>query len=238
MFEFQLESIRGSLDQSGSIRGRDFGTHAQRWGAVLVVKSSFSIAWFASRRTALRTIATLIVASACLSGVSSAQAGLFDDLFGVSGAPDFPSAEIHGRHMPSRRGHTTLKTHVRAHEPVEAPPAAGVASAGEGAAPKRAEFCAWGDRAAKPIDRTEALMRDATLRRGDVIVTDKGVRVFAGRAACPHTVADFQALAQARALPRGERTVLVAIERATKTRSFGRTEDPIVATDPANRADR
>jgi hypothetical protein len=81
-------------------------------------------------------------------------------------------------------------------------------------------------------------MRDATLRHGDVIMTDEGVRVFAGREACPHTVADFRTLAEARALPREERTVLVAIERATKTRHFGHSDDRIVATDAANRVNR
>ncbi len=200
---------------------------------MLMVKSSFKLAWVPSRRTAL--ILKLIVASACVAGVSSARAGLFEDLFGVSGAPDFPSG-VHGRDMPSRRGHTTLKTHVRGHEPVEAAPAASVAPAGEGAPLKRAQFCAWGGRAAKPVDRSDALMRDATLRRGDVIVTDEGVRVFAGRAACPHSVADFQTLAEARALPRQERTVLVAIENVMKTKQFGRRDDRIVASDPANRA--
>jgi hypothetical protein len=197
---------------------------------VLVVKSSFKLAWVPSRRTT--RILTLIVASVCLAGVSSARAGLFEDLFGVSGAPDFPS-EVHGRDMPSGRGHPTLKTHVRGREPIEAAPAASAATAGEGAPLKRAEFCAGSDRAAKPVDRSDALMRDATLRRGDVIVTDEGVRVFAGRAACPHSVADFQTLAEARALPRQERTVLVAIENVMKTRHFGRGDDRIVASDPA-----
>jgi hypothetical protein len=194
---------------------------------VLVVKSSFKLAWVSSRRTT--RILTLIVASVCLAGVSSARAGLFEDLFGVSGAPDFPS-ELHGRDMP---GHPTLKTHVRGREPIEAAPAASAATAGERAPLKRAEFCAGSDRAAKPVDRSDALMRDATLRRGDVIVTDEGVRVFAGRAACPHSVADFQTLAEARALPRQERTVLVAIENVMKTRHFGRGDDRIVASDPA-----
>jgi len=198
-----------------------------------MVKSSFKIASIPSRRTAL--ILTLVVASACVAGVGSARAGLFEDLFGVSGAPDVPS-RVHGRDTPSRRGHTTLKTHVRGHEPVEAAPAASVAPAGEGGPVKRAQFCAWGGRAAKPIDRSDALMRDATLRRGDVIVTDEGVRVFAGRAACPHSIADFQTLAEARALPRQERTVLVAIENVVKTKQFGRRDDRIVASDPANRA--
>ncbi len=78
-------------------------------------------------------------------------------------------------------------------------------------------------------------MRDATLRPGDVIMTDEGVRVFAGRAACPHTVRDFQTLAEARALPRGERRVLAAMEQATKTKRFGSAQDPIVASDRAGR---
>ena len=75
-------------------------------------------------------------------------------------------------------------------------------------------------------------MRDATLRRGDVIVTDEAWAGFCGARGLPHSVADFQTLAEARALPRQERTVLVAIENVMKTKQSGRRDDRIVASDP------
>ncbi len=84
-------------------------------------------------------------------------------------------------------------------------------------------------------------MRDPTLRAGDVIMTDEGVRVFAGRAACPHTVGDFRTLAEARALPRAERITLAAMEQASKARPAATiaaepptvpSGPPVVASDP------
>ena len=196
-----------------------------------MLKSPFYLAWFPSRRRARRTIVTLIASSACLTAVGSAKAGLFDELFGVSAAPESPSPELNRRYIAHRR-HAESRTRLKNPVGAQAP------SSAAGASPKHPQFCSWGGQTSKPADRTEALMRDATVRPGDVIMTDEGVRVFAGRAACPHTVGDFQTLAEARALPRVERTALAAIEQATKAKPFGSTKDRIVASDPGSRANR
>ena len=181
-----------------------------------------------SKRTARNTIVALVAACAGLTAFGSAQAGLFDEIFGGSSAPDWPQPQIVRRHAPA---HRRVEFH-RAPASVSAD-----AASATGSAVKPPEFCSWQKQNAAPVDRTEALMRDATLRAGDVIMTDEGVRVFAGRSACPHTVRDFQTLAEAsRALPRGERMVLAALERATKAKRFGSTEDPIVASDRASNA--
>jgi len=192
-----------------------------------MVHRTFAGALALSKRTARNTIVALVVAFTGLAA-GSAQAGLFDELFGASVAPEWPQPQYYRRHAPSHR-------RVEVHRAL-ANAGADAASA-TGSAVKRPEFCSWQNETSAPVDRTEALMRDATLRAGDVIMTDEGVRVFAGRSACPHTVRDFRTLAEAsRALPRGERMVLAAMERATKAKHVGSTEGPIVASDRAGRA--
>ena len=96
-----------------------------------------------------------------------------------------------------------------------------------------ARFFAQDDRASRVFDSTEALIWDETLRYGDVIVMDEGVRVFEGNELCPHTISDFRTLSETRGLSRGTRTLLTEIERATRTKILGRGDRPIVATDPA-----
>ncbi len=185
----------------------------------------FPAALAPSKRTAQIAFVAFIVAWGGLAAVGPAQAGLFDELFGASSTSDWPQPQIVRRHAPARR-------HVEVHR---APASGGEAASASGSTSKAPQFCSWQNQTTVPADRTEALMRDATLRAGDVIMTDEGVRVFAGRSACPHTVRDFQTLAEAsRALPRGERMVLAAMERATKVKRFGSTEDPIVASDRAS----
>ena len=184
----------------------------------------------------MRTIVTLIVASACLTAVSPARAGLLEDIFGVSASP--AAQRLEGREDGFRRpakARTKLKAFGASSRQASADASKARATTAD-ASSKRPNFCSWEGEASKPLDRTEALMRDATLRPGDVIMTDEGVRVFAGRAACPHTVADFRTLAEARTLPRAERTTLAAIEQASKAKPSSSTEPQIVASDPPRRA--
>ena len=98
---------------------------------------------------------------------------------------------------------------------------------------RHARFWARDDRESKVFDSTQALIWDETLRYGDVLVTDEGVRVFEGNEVCPHAISDFRTLSETRDLSRATRTVLTEIERAMKTRILGPGDRPIVATDPA-----
>lgn len=186
--------------------------------------SSSGIGSALSKRTALLAIVSFMAASGSFSLFSPAKAGLFDELFGVAAAPRFDAMEPHRRKLLLRRpvNRATVKSVAGALEAASDPT-------------KRPLFCSWGGRASKPADRTEALMRDATLRPGDAVVTDEGVRVFEGRGACPHNIGDFRTLAEARALPRAERRALAAIEQATKGKPFGGAERPIVASDRTRR---
>lgn len=62
--------------------------------------------------------------------------------------------------------------------------------------------------------RAEELLRDTTLRRGDVVMTAQGFRVYVGDAYGPNGPEDFVALSQARSLPKAERAQLLAMERS------------------------
>jgi len=121
------------------------------------------------------------------------------------------------------------------------PEAAGVRAAeplAAGRPPLRVRLPGLGSRAPEHFDATEALMWDETLRRGDVIVTDEGVRVFEGSDFCPHAISDFRTLSETPELSRRTRTVLDEIERAMKIRNVSRVDRPIVAADPPALAGR
>ena len=60
-----------------------------------------------------------------------------------------------------------------------------------------------------------AVLNDATLRKGDMVVTPKGFLVFQGAKTRSITPSDFVALSQARSLPKELRAALVAMERAS-----------------------
>jgi hypothetical protein len=64
------------------------------------------------------------------------------------------------------------------------------------------------------LDQAYSLMNDSTLRKGDSIMTPKGILVFRGAGRMPYAQSDFTTLANA-AMPRDKRETLAAIERAT-----------------------
>jgi hypothetical protein len=82
--------------------------------------------------------------------------------------------------------------------------------------------------------RTEELLRDTTLRRGDVVMTAQGFRVYVGDAYGPSGPDDFVALSQARGLPRAERAELVAMENSSAG-SLERAAPALVAHRPKGR---
>lgn len=157
-----------------------------------------------------------------------AEAGFFEDLFG--GAETLSAAP---RHAGRPRMH-----HARRMAPPVKLVSASEGGEPKGGQPKVGQFCALANNPSKTIDSTQALMRDATLRYGDVVVTDEGVRVFEGSGACPHAISDFRTLSETRDLSRGTRKVLAAIERDIKTKNLAHVGQPIVAADPASRTAR
>jgi hypothetical protein len=169
---------------------------------------------FSPRDIAHRAIRTLALLAVFAAFCGPAEAGFFEDLFGGGEAPSAAAMEGRARAPRVRR----LK----------------LATLADAAQQKHPRFCVKDDDPAKSVDSTQALMRDPTLRYGDVIVTDEGVRVFEGGGACPHAISDFRTLAESRDLNRGTRNVLAAIERDIKTKNIGRVDLPILASDPAS----
>jgi len=92
------------------------------------------------------------------------------------------------------------------------------------------QFCSLGNYGAKVSDPTEALLHDSTLRRGDVVIIDKGLRIFEGHEGCPHRADDFRSLAEVHGVPAEKRIALAAIERAMKRNYFSRAEGRTIAT--------
>ncbi len=63
-------------------------------------------------------------------------------------------------------------------------------------------------------DLQTRILRDATLRQGDKVMTDEGFRLFRGGASPPFSPRDFNSIADAKGLSGRERSLLVAMERA------------------------
>ena len=61
-----------------------------------------------------------------------------------------------------------------------------------------------------------ALLKDKTLVAGDIVVTEKGVYVFAGARKFPYRESDFVPLSKARGLPRQVATYLAGINRLAR----------------------
>lgn len=58
-----------------------------------------------------------------------------------------------------------------------------------------------------------ALLEDATLVQGDIVVTEKGIYVFAGASRFPYLESDFVPLSKTRGLPRKMATYLAEIDQ-------------------------
>jgi len=200
---------------------------------------------FALRGLMRRAVGFLVLLAACGAFVGVAEAGLLEDLFGgeeapsasrvTAGRPPAPQRPRlgHARRPVERPASSVARTRAASATPSPAPVQAS-ASAGN-VKPKPARFCAPFDKTAPIADSSQALTRDATLRYGDVIVTDEGVRVFEGSGACPHAISDFRTLAETRDLSPGTRRALAQIELDLKTNPPRRADPAIVAADTTSR---
>ncbi|MGE3244724.1 MAG: DUF2865 domain-containing protein [Beijerinckiaceae bacterium] len=65
-----------------------------------------------------------------------------------------------------------------------------------------------------------SLRKDFTLRKGDAVMTEVGIRVFRGARRWPYNKRDFSTLGAARNLSRSDRRILNALERASSERSI------------------
>lgn len=151
--------------------------------------------------------------------VTPANAGFFEELFGLGGADEARSAprpQARVRHTGTRRHSFSLRfdsspkrvAHERAHGS-ERETAEGADSTG--AKLFKPLFCAE-PTASLAADKSLLRLQDATLRAGDSVVTPTGILIFRGRVGCPHSDEDFVALADSR-LPRQKRDALLSLER-------------------------
>lgn len=199
------------------------------------------------RARSLRALAIVAgVASASVaagSGSASAQS-LFEALFGRSAFQ--PAPQIYAPPPPALPGYAPAQPQRRQ---------------ARGFTPKRISREAAQDRVERRASRSEAgvkpapyvappvmpgplgrFLRDATLRRGDVVATAEGLMVFRGTAGTRHTSRDFAPLSQSASLVSGQaRTELAKLDGVVRTHDrYGHTpggaelaenEAPIVAQD-------
>jgi len=78
--------------------------------------------------------------------------------------------------------------------------------------------------ASNPSSEAKALLSDPTLRQGDMVVTEKGVKVFLGGGVLPHKSTEFFSLAQTSAVAPAHRGALTAIDKMLKLRP---THNPV-----------
>lgn len=188
---------------------------------------------FGARLQGVLVLVLTIAASLCAATPS--QAGFLEELFGF-GQPEQarPAAPSYrgSRHSRPARRHMVVHRHRERGAAKFAARGSVVADASvAGSRPVRPEMCYSGAPTVGNVNQTEYLMHDATLRTGDTLVTDEGVRIFAGRAACPHRSSDFLTLAEAGRMPRTQHVALLAIEKTMKLHRNYTPRDAVVATD-------
>jgi hypothetical protein len=80
--------------------------------------------------------------------------------------------------------------------------------------------------------RVAELLRDVTLRKGDVVMTGKGFRVFEGAGGGESTASDFVALSSAPNFPKNSREALLAMEQVGAARGRPATYGAASAAHP------
>jgi hypothetical protein len=121
----------------------------------------------------------------------NAQAGFFDELFGQLFRP--PAYESYEPAFRRRRGHWG---HRWTHE----------------SAPRKRVVVA--ERTAPPVlpQQPVNIMEDSSLRKGDAVVMESGIRIFVGARGDRHEPEDFKKPSEIRGLSRAERKALAAFD--------------------------
>lgn len=156
-----------------------------------------------------RLLAAILTICAWTTG---AEAGFFEELFGDS-EPAVPAAPAPQAHRRQPTGGVSFSIRANRRSVVRK---SDDASNG-GSKPLKSVFCAEGLSSRDNPDSDDIRLHDGTLRAGDSLVTANGILVFKGRAACPHTSADFVGLAQSK-LPAEKRNTLQQLEHTMQAR--------------------
>jgi hypothetical protein len=176
--------------------------------------------FIAVKETAMRAYARSAFLACTLIGAQPglAHAGLFDMLFG--GQQEAPSYAAPSYNEPPSYGGPTAGQRYLQSRPFERmrrkPAVAAVTIKEDHAAMKQAA-------------QTTDLMHDKTLRPGDVVMTDKGVRVFDGEKGSRHDGDDFVKISDAQGMSKEVRSTLDAINahRSQPTWQVGEAELPL-----------
>jgi len=97
------------------------------------------------------------------------------------------------------------------------------------------------------VRKSTSPLQDVTLRRGDILMTSRGFRIFRGGPGIPHRPGDFMSLAQSGGLRSRVRNELIAMENVSVDRhlravpdlvSDGRVTPPFVAVHYSHRPRR
>lgn len=189
-----------------------------------------------------KSIASASIFLLALAPATAARADFLDDLFGGGAQEQAPraSAAPRARRAPVPRASFSIRLNEGkklAHGPRDKKSVA-FRDGGQGEArfPKPVFCYARSAQPAGAPDSADTRLHDGTLRSGDTVVTQTGILVFKGHAACPHNAGDFVALAAA-GLPRGKREALFALERtlhaAQREREANREKDADAGTEKA-----
>lgn len=144
-------------------------------------------------RLARPTVAGLALL-ACVQGASAEEGlgGFLASIFGA--APQPAAAPVPAGVMPARRVHASRPLVVRLHRN-----------------PKPVVTAQLPPGKTGPV----SIFEDTTLRRGDAVMTPKGMRVFAGSTSWPYVAADFVSLPDA-PLSRDTTKVLANLDRVPR----------------------
>ncbi|MGH1587697.1 hypothetical protein ACRBEV_04240 [Methylobacterium phyllosphaerae] len=111
---------------------------------------------------------------------------------------------------PSARRRRLEEVHARVRPKVRyaaLPKAEKVRSVVEKPKPAAAQSAVW----SYARDPDGALMHDATLRRGDIVITTEGAKVFTGKAQEQHAGGEFEPVSRSKAVSRKTRVLLAAM---------------------------
>ncbi len=153
-----------------------------------------------------------------------AEAGFLEDLFGSNDVRPEARIDAPGRAAPpksDRRGNrpSTSKGHAPAQGDgfeVRSNRASWPTRAGRSVARSEPRLCRGESAQRDTLAKRDLILHDPTLRAGDSVVTSDGVRIFAGRRACPHSADDFVPVGARFQLPKNRRDALLAIEQGLK----------------------
>jgi hypothetical protein len=157
-----------------------------------------------------------VVCIALTATIPPAQAGFFDFLFGRQEAPA-PAAPAYVPAGPSTRHEFHPPVLRRKHVAHQTP-----------SLPKTALCCKDGG------DPMMAIMNDPTLRKGDAVMTNRGMMVYEGASgASGHQADDFVALAKAVSLSKFDRARISAVSSKPQF-DFGRVEKEVSSLSAPN----